>query len=805
MRNKGLEVGQTKFWGIFIVSLATLSFQILITRVFSVTLVYHFAFAGISLAMLGLTVGAMTVYLFPNYFRHEKLNERLCLLSIGFAISIILSVLIHLFSPLTIQKSYESFLKMTMHFTAFTIPYTLSGTIIALLLTKYPKNVGKLYSFDLAGAGFGCVTVIVLLEFVKVISAILGLAVIAVVPAVFFAISTRKKAFVLISGIVAGGLFLGFITNVFLEKQDLSYLNVTWVKYGNTPPEADYESWNSYSRVAVYEEYHRQPEGWGFSGVRREQHPIMSQRWMNIDSEAGTVITKFNGNTEELWFLQDDLVNFAYHVRPIKETAVIGVGGGRDILSALHFGANVTGIEINNNIMHIINDVYGDFTGHLDKNPKVKFVNDEARSYITQSDKAYDLIQISLIDTWAATAAGAFALSENSLYTVEAWKTFLDKLNENGVLSVSRWYFPGHKVEGHRMLSIAAEALRRSINTNDPRKHIMALVNGGVFNIIVSKSPFTDYDIVKAQEKAQYYGFNFVFTKDYQEDPIMSFLISEDNVDNFADKNINNLFPPMDNKPFFFNTLKFRYALDFFDFNKLYNKDAGIAFSGSSNAILVLSMVLIVVLFLVLLFVFVPLFITRKKYDFTGSAPYMLYFAAIGLGFMFIEISQMQRLIIFLGHPTYGLSVLLFSLLIFAGLGSFYSEKSDSGLNLMVNLLLVVVLFGFLTVPIIEHSRDLATYLRIFIAIIILAPLGFFLGIAFPMGVRLACAKGHEMLLPWFWGINGATSVLATVLATAFSMALGISMTYWAGAVFYAICLISFLLLVRKNGKLKSA
>src|SRR5918997_5314823 len=209
---------------------------------------------------------------------------------------------------------------------------------------------------------------------------------------------------------------------------------------------------------------------------RLPEELTVNQLSMVIDSTAGTVLTRYTGDPDETDALRYDVTNLAHYARQDGDVLVVGVGGGRDVLSALEFDQrSVTGVEINGDILDITNGRYGDFTGHLDRHPKVDFVNDEARSYLARTDERFDIIQISLIDTWAATSAGAYALSENSLYTTEAWGEFFDSLDEGGILSVSRWFdFVGAErpLEMYRTASLASQALVEH-GVENPRDHML--------------------------------------------------------------------------------------------------------------------------------------------------------------------------------------------------------------------------------------------------------------------------------------------------------------------------------------------
>ena len=200
-------------------------------------------------------------------------------------------------------------------------------------------------------------------------------------------------------------------------------------------------------------------------------------------------------------------------MQPPADVAVVGVGGGRDILSALVFGASrIRGIEINPAIFEVLTDKFADFSGHLDRQPGVSLVNAEARSYINHSSDRYDLVQISLIDTWAATAAGGLTLTENRLYTVEAWDDFYRALKPGGMLSVSRWYNPEHhRGEFYRLVAIAANALQRQgVPAAELSRHVVALNVGDIVTVITRPDAFTDAQWQAARARLQAQGFKIL-------------------------------------------------------------------------------------------------------------------------------------------------------------------------------------------------------------------------------------------------------------------------------------------------------
>lgn len=776
---KSRKAGREIYIGIFVVTLATLTNQILITRIFSVTLFYHFAFAVISLTMLGLTLGSLIVFLYSKRFPYKTNNENLYFFTSLFAIFNLIAIYTHLNTAFLSSQTIESLMANLLLF----LPgFTCSGVVVAMILSKYPKQVSSLYSADLCGAAVGCILTVLLLNFIDVINLILVISLFTGLAACYFVKGTKNKKLLFKSRLVLAGLVLALVANI-ISGYYGNHLRVLYAK-GYPMQKPVYETWNSYSRVAVMPPIYGKLYGWGLSNKAISASNNDQFMMVDIDAGAATAMTSFSGDTSKLDFLKYDIINSAYHIRPVKNVAVIGVGGGRDILSALVFGVDkVTGIELNKDILNIINGEFGNFTGKLYENPHVKFVNDEARSYITRNDDLYDLIQVSLIDTWAATAAGAFALSENTLYTKEAWEGFMEKLSPDGLLSFSRWYNPyHHSGELYRMISLAVDALK-TVGITDTRKHILAIytksIPSQVATLVVSRSPFTEAELSHLQTAVDEMDFQIMLSPYYAFNNQLKLLASDSpKKEEFIKRFYLDISSSTDNRPFFFNMTRLKDA---------YEQTDG---DPNNKGMTVLVSVLIAVTAMSIIFIFGPLyFSSRIKVD-KSSLLYVLFFAGIGLGFMFIEISQMQRLMIFLGHPTYALAVVLFSLLLSSGLGSLSTDKIKNlkeAKKRVLWLLLIVILFGIITDPIIEQFRSYHTLLRIIVAIIIVFPIGFFLGMAFPIGIKMVGSDRKTDMVPWLWGINGVTSVCASVLAVTVSMEYGISNSYWFGAFCYGI------------------
>lgn len=351
--------------GIFVVSCVTLAYQIIITRFFSVVLYYHFAFAAISLAMLGLTRGAIAVYAMPERYAPERAAAEFAWHAAWFAITGVAAMAFFLCAPLVLPSGMLVGLVPATTL-AFIVPFTQSGICMTLLLTRLPYSGGGLYAADLIGAALGCLGVIFALLLLDPVSATLWLGAFAAAAGWSTVRGSGDQRVARFACAVAGGLAVLAGIHTGLSASGQPHLGVSWAK-GHQQADTVFERWNTYSRVRVRPYEEDKAFGWGLTTERPEQ---AEQYYLDIDADAATVITRFDGNLGKIDYLKDDVINAAYLVRPPESVAVIGVGGGRDVLSALLFGAgSITGIEINPAIFEVLTDKFAAFAGHLDRSP----------------------------------------------------------------------------------------------------------------------------------------------------------------------------------------------------------------------------------------------------------------------------------------------------------------------------------------------------------------------------------------------------------------------------------------------------
>jgi spermidine synthase len=563
---------------------------------------------------------------------------------------------------------------------------------------------------------------------------------------------------------------------------------------GQIEPPPLFEAWNSFSRIAVFAHDDPTPQMWGPSPYFRADAWAVQQRRMNIDGDAGTTTYRFSGDVTQARFLPYDVTNFAYFLPDRERAAIIGIGGGRDMLAAHVFGVpEITGVEINPIFVRLLTQEPGfaAFAG-LRNLAGLRFEVDEARSWFARTSQTFDVIQMSLIDTWAATGAGAFTLSENGLYTVEAWQIFMQHLTPKGVFTVSRWYAPEAVNETGRMVSLAMATAFAS-GVSEPRRHIFVATSGRIATLVLSRQPLSSPDLAALDRAAVEMGYR-VLIHPYREpaaDVLRTILGSANRADleRYTARLPLDLTPSTDERPFFFNqlplynpyqTLRFALSLD----------TTSIA-SGNLLATVTLMGLFTLSSVLVGATLIVPLRPTLAAVSRPLVAAGSAYFLLIGVGFMSTEIGLLQRLSVFLGHPIYALSIVLFSMILTTGVGSLLSDSLPLETRtpfILWSLLLGSYLGGLpLWLPALTGRFDSATLLvRALLCVIVIAPAGVLMGYGFPTGMRLVSAIDRTPT-PWFWGMNGAASVLASTVAVACSMAFGISTTLLIGALCYLL------------------
>jgi SAM-dependent methyltransferase len=789
------------YLGIFLISLTTLTIEIAMTRILSVISWYYLAFFAVSTAMLGMTAGAVTVYLRPDWFKAERLDINISKICLACSLAIPISLILLCMLPFILAVSIMSIFVMIMVTLACMLPFYFSGIVITSALTKYKFSIGKLYASNLLGSACGCLFALVGLEMTDAASLILACAAVSILAA--FSFASNIASFKLHT--IAKGYLIGLIFLVLINSYTSFGIRPFVIK-GHVANPRNYllEKWNLLSRVVVSKAPHNNPSYWGASPFAPKDKKVFTC-FMNIDGAAGTPLNKFFSR-EDIDYLSFDITNAVYYLRPKGSACIIGVGGGRDIQSAILFGhEKITGIDINPIFINLLKNRFRKFAGIADRK-EVTFVTNEARSFLSFNKEKYSVIQMSLVDTWAASAAGAFSLSENALYTIQAWKIFLSRLKDDGIFTVSRWYSPENLGETGRIVSLAVGTLIDSKEAA-PKEHIAMVTTDKLSTLLISKQPFSRDDIEKLKNFSSKLGFNLVISPDRTpENEILRSIISANSWQQLnkaiKDRPLNYT-PPTDENPYFFNMLKL---------NKISNLYSNGKFGlerGNLIATVTLFILILILLSLAIMTIILPLWL---KLDLNCSQtkvfwPAAIYFLLIGAGFMFTEIALVQKLSVFLGHPMYALGIILFTIIASAGTGSLFSSKLPLTKKPWVFIYPFIIAGAIATVCFVLRSLESqmvsATMLaKILTSIIILIPVGFLLGLAFPTGMQLVeSSKASET--PWYWALNGIFSVLCSALAVFVAVNFGISTNFYIASSCYMLLLCFLPHIYRASGNCK--
>jgi spermidine synthase len=775
-----LEISEkTLLAGLALTSFSALLLELALTRLFSVVLFYHFAFLAISIALLGLGAGGVFAYLLKSRlanFETRALAARICMVN-SVVIVVVLEIVLHI--PVALDVTGKNFLRLTILYLTAAVPFFLTGLLFSVVFARETSRIPRLYGADLCGGALACLAVVPLLNLLGGPNAILvaGIAVAAAGTIWAEARVTRRNAGLLMLALLAltGANYSGRLIDVVYAKG--MFRDPAWVEFAR---------WNALSRVEV----DRQGQA----------------KAIVIDADASTYIMNAEVSRWHETEWEKDLMSappaLANTLRPHGEFAIIGPGGGVDVLRAVANGSpSVTGIEINPIIATtIMRERYADYAQHLYDRPDVHIHVTDGRSYLRSTDEHFDVVQMTLVDTWASTAAGAFALSENNLYTVEAFQEYFDHLRPDGMIAITRWEFRQPR-EALRVVAVAMEALHRLGVSNPARNFIVAsqgsLDEDGIPVVVLAKkTPFT-----AAEESAVNKHFDrypdvepLYLPSEPGDNPFTALIASNDSY-NFARSYAYNVAPVTDNNPFFFFTLKAGQILG--------EKGLRGDIDWKVNlGVLVLLLVLIISLVAVLVFLVLPLALRGGE---TRQSPLpLLYFIAVGLGYILVEIAFIQRFVLFLGHPTYALTVVIFLLMLSSGAGSLSSRlwlpRAEMGWIPLVLVLVTLLADVFFLPSRLAALVGMTFGYRLIISGIVLVPLGFVMGMPFPTGLRaLAAAPVPEFpagqaasdnAVEWAWAMNAAASVLGSVLAMVIAIQFGLTVTLACGAAAYLLALV---------------
>ena len=776
----------SSYLAIFGISLGAIVLEIAYTRVFSFKVYYYFTYLIIGLAMTGLGAGAVA-FMLLSPLRRMPLARLLARLG-GIAAALVLAGYWYL-APLPLPVSNFSehpgvLLDVAVAALVLFLPFSVVGVAVTAILSEEGTEVHRRYAADLLGAGLGCALAVPAMVWLTPPGAI-------ACSAALFTLSTLPAARIARER-TAGIASLGLAAVAVVWTVQPSWLPdpvVDPAKKLRGLREAGlviHSEWSPVFRIDVALTPMK-PDG-----ARLIQH----------EGQLGSTIHPFNGDVSSLSRFESDSRAFPFELAPpAPRTLIIGSAGGHEILSALYFGAeHVTGVELNPATLALLTDHFADFSGRLGENDRVTLVNAEGRSYLKQANQTYDLIWLVAPDSYAAmnaASSGAFVLSESYLYTVEMVREALSHLSPNGVLAAQfgETDFLSKPNRTTRFVATVRETLQGR-GVEDVGAHIAVLASweGPAFSystVLVSPRPLDPARTQALRARAPRVGRTLVAYLSGQRarsEPLLRTIrMSDDELQRWQDQQPYQLGPVWDNSPFFWHFVRFRDAFTGSERGRWDWEDA----VGER----MLASLLALVTLLAAGFLILPLIVLRRIWrEVPLKTNAGLYFAAIGMGFMFIEVCLIQMLTLYLGYPTYALSVTLFGLLVFAGIGSLMSgrrlEQRNRSLVALLVLLAGIVLFLQLGFPLmVDATVGAALPIRLLVTVAMLAPIGLCLGHFMPLGLESVAALGihPKEYVAWAWAVNGFFSVITAVLSTILAMSFGFTTVLAIGLSCYLI------------------
>ncbi len=752
------------YLGVALTALATIVLELALSRIFSVVFYYHFAFLAISIALFGLGAGGLFSYAFRG--RPDRLFHRLGLLAAANSFCVVVAL------SFTLSRRGDLHTTtLALVYLMSAVPFFLAGTIISTALAETVERVNRVYLFDLIGAATGCLLLVPLLDFVGGPNTVIGAAVLyAASSAIWFTLGGSWRGRV---AAVALSLALAALIVVNL-KQPL--IDVRYAK-GTELVKEFFVKWNSFSRVALTRD-----EPTGGASIHIDAQPAF--QIANVAPEALSA--------EQRKQLLRSGAGLPYLLRPGAKALIIGPGGGWAVVRALASGsADVTGVELNPIIANtIMRERFAALSARLYFRPEVRILVGDGRSFIRRCQKRYQVLQIPLADARTA-AGGALALAENNLYTTEALGDYLDRLTADGLMAFTYWSSEPPR-QSLRLVVLAMAALRRRGDA-EPWKHVIIVreeagQTGERDTVLVGRSPFTDRDIRIVRAAADGAELAVAYLPgDRPPNPFAALLRSEDPAagpDDYAF----DISPVNDNRPYFFYTAQPRNLWG------LLRNGAGVNSAHQDNGMpLLLRVVGISMAAVAIMLLLPPLLLRDHLARRKGVARFLGYFVFIGAGYILIQVALIQQFVLFLGHPTYALTVVIFSMLVSSGAGSYFSRhvigSSDRSL---IGVLAIVALFiavlAVLVAPMSGSGMGWPLWLKVFTTVALIAPAGFVMGMAFPSGMT-RLNQHHRPALRWAWALNASASVAGATWSIFLAIHVGLRETLLVGGILYLCAL----------------
>lgn len=797
-------------FSIALISAASLAYEVLLMRLYSIIQWHHFAYMIISLALLGYGASGTFLALARSKLLvrfHQAYLANLILFTFSSLLCFHLAQAIP-FNPEEFLWDTHQLVRLMVNYLLLAIPFFFAANSIGLALMRYRQNAARVYAADLVGAGIGSLGIVILLFWVfphTALKIIGGLGVAAALIALF---ELRSKLRIWYGFILLAAIFSYLVPAAWLKPVPLSYKALSQtLQITGTRVVREYTS--PLGLLSLVESpvipFRYAP---GMS-LRGQQEPPV-QLGLFTDADNMTAITRFRGNLHELEFLDQFTSALPYHLGNPKQILVVGAGGGSSILQAkLHQTESIETVELNPQVINLVANEYSEFAGGLYSSPDTMIRISEARGYVSQRQKRFDLIQIALLDSFNASSAGLYALNESYLYTVEAFQEYVAHLKPGGYLAVTRWVKMPPR-DTLKLFATAFEALKQT-GIGSPKNQLLLIRGWQTSTLLVKNGEVGEAEIASLKEFCHSRNFDVAYYPGIQVDEANRFNVfsqpyfyvgtkaivaGEREREEFFDHYKFDLRPATDDRPYFFHFFKWRVLPEILNLRG----SGGIPLLESGYLVLLATFVQAMIVSVILILVPLCFHLSGMTHYFSVAdfSRIFIYFSSLGLAFLFIEIALIQKFILFLHHPLYSMTVVLSSFLFFAGVGSrcvprllFTNGFRTVALKSVSGIAIIGVIYLIALENIFALLIGSAIAIKVMIAVLLIAPLGFFMGMPFPLALT-RLGDQAPALIPWAWGINGCASVISAVLGTLTAIHFGFTLLVVVAICLYGLAVLSF-------------
>ncbi|MDH3952721.1 MAG: SAM-dependent methyltransferase [Gammaproteobacteria bacterium] len=783
------------------ISAAAIGYEILLMRVLSIVQWHHFAYMIISLALLGYGASGTFIALLRSHLE-PRFETAFAASALFFSIAMIVCFIVAQrvpFNALEIVWDRGQFLNLAVVYVVFFVPFFFAACCIGLAFTCRGGDASRIYFFDLFGAGLGAVLIIVLLFAVSPQTALVLLVLLPLAASAIMASTLTSRLPLAIAQLAWLALLAIGIPQAHLELRISEYKGLSQALQVIDSRILEQSS-SPLGLITVVDSPTvpiRHAPGLSFN--TRHIPPV--QLAVFTDADGMSAITRYDGNPGSVAYLGDLTAALPFRLLENPVVLVLGAGTGSEVLLSLFHGASrVDAVELNPQMTELVAGTYADFAGRIYDDPRVTVYTDEARGFVARSGGGYDLVQIGLLDSFGASGAGVQALNESYIYTTGALREYLADLEPGGLLAITRWIKMPPR-DSVKLIATAIEALRQS-GVSEPGRRIAMIRSWNTSTLLIKNGDLTASEIGRIREFARSRSFDTVYFPGIRAEAANRFnrladpylfdaasALLGDSTGDFFERYKFYVEPASDDRPYFFHFFRWRTLPEVMALRKA----GGAGLIEWGYLVLVATIVQAAVLGLVL--ILLPLSLVRRAWPAGTARRFGFYFLLLGLAFLFVEMAFIQKFILFLSNPLYSVAVVLSGFLLFAGLGSASSERlarrlpwpGVSPVTVAVAAIAVLALGYVLVLPaVFGRFIGLADPAKIIVSLALIAPLAFFMGMPFPLGLKRLSGLAPGFL-PWAWGINGFASVVSAVLATLLAIEFGFNVVILLALVLYAL------------------